>query len=166
MGLTRDEWVALGRTAILELLEEQLAAPLVELEARVCAQPWRNNPNPIDPHLLTQARRELLGAERIAEFSAATRGGSEIAVFHLNPILRGKTRLVNDAAARKRLLIARWKSWARGSQHMPNLIGAGGEAVVHESLCAAAPYGYRLIGLPSFMAGTSEERFAGSSCED
>jgi hypothetical protein len=145
MSLNREGWVALARTAILEILDEQSAAPLVEIEARVCAKPWRDNPRPIDPHLLTVARRELIEAEHIAELSQATRGGGDVAVFHLNPIVRGKNRLVTDAAARKRLLIARWKSWARGSEHMPNLIGAGGEAVVHESLRTASPYGYRVL---------------------
>jgi hypothetical protein len=50
VSLRRDEWVALGQAAIIEVLEEQFAAPLVELEARVCAKAWRDNPKPIDPH--------------------------------------------------------------------------------------------------------------------
>lgn len=144
VSLTRDQWVALGREIIEEVLDTHIAAPLVEIEARVCAKPWRDNPRPIDPHLLTVARRELLDAGRITETTASTRGGGDVTIFH-QPIVRGRGRLIADTAARKRLLIARWKSWARGSQHMPNLIGTGGETVVHNSLRAAAPHGYALI---------------------
>lgn len=142
---TKADWVALGQQFVLELLAEQAAAPLVELEARICGKPWRDSGKTIDPHILTHSRRQLLDAGKIAVDTASTRGGSEVSVFRLNPVVRGTKRRVTDAAARKRILVARWKSWARASQHMPNLIGAGGEAVVHESLREAAAYGYRLI---------------------
>ncbi|WP_344428996.1 hypothetical protein [Amycolatopsis minnesotensis] len=145
MSNSAGAWVSRGRAAILELLAEQHAAPVVELEARICDRPWRDQPKPIDPHLLTKARKELLTEGLIGEVVATTRGGGEVGVLHLSPIRRGMARSIEDAAARKRLLIARWKSWARGSKHMPNLIGSGGEAVVHQSLLASAPYGYRVL---------------------
>ncbi|SEF29275.1 hypothetical protein SAMN05421837_104618 [Amycolatopsis pretoriensis] len=143
--LSRGDWVALGRAAILDLLAEQHAAPLVELEARICDRSWKDRHNPIDPHLLTIARKELLAEGLVDELVATTRGGGDVAVFHLSPVQRGMARRISDAAARKRLLIARWKSWSRGTQHMPNLIGAGGEAVVHQSLLTSAAYGYRVL---------------------
>jgi hypothetical protein len=143
--LSRGEWVALGRAAILDLLAEQHAAPLVELEARICDRSWKDRHNPIDPHLLTDARKELLAEGLVDELVATTRGGTDVAVFHLSPVQHGMARRITDAAARKRLLIARWKSWSRGTKHMPNLIGAGGEIVVHQSLLASAPYGYRVL---------------------
>lgn len=142
---TKAEWIALGKQFILELLEEQAAAPGVELEARLCVRPWRDAPKAIDPHILTLARHELLEEGRIDVETATTRGGSKVAVFHLAPVVRGTKRKITDAAARKRLLVARWRSWARASQNSPNLIGEGGEAVVHKSLHKAAAHGYRLI---------------------
>lgn len=144
VGRTGSDWVALGRAAILDLLAEEHAAPLVELEARICDRRWKDRHNPIDPHMLTRARKDLLGEGLIEETVAATRGGSDVGVFHLQA-QRGMRRAITDAAARKRLLISRWKSWSRGTQHQPNLIGVGGETVVHQSLLAAAAYGYRVI---------------------
>lgn len=142
---TGGDWVLLGRTAILDLLADEYAAPLVELEARICDRPWKDRHNPIDPHLLTRARQQLQAEGLIDELVATTRGGGDVAVFHLSPIHRGMNRAISDAAGRKRLLISRWKSWSRGTKHMPNLIGAGGETVVHQSLLASAAYGYRVL---------------------
>lgn len=142
---TRSEWVSRGRDAILELLNHQLAAPAAELEARICDRPWGDQPQTIDPHLLGEARRELEEAGWIQRVETVTRGGSSVALIQPRTIPHGKGRATEDAAARKRLLFARFKSWSRGTAHMPNFIGAGGEVVVHQSLSTAAPYGYRLI---------------------
>jgi hypothetical protein len=54
--------------------------------------------------------------------------------------------MVQDAAARKRLLQTRFVTWASGSAATgTGVIGKAGEQVVHAALTAAAPYGYRLI---------------------
>jgi hypothetical protein len=142
---TRSDWVARGREAILELLEEHLAAPWVEIEARISDRCWRDQPRILDPHVLTDARKDLENAGLIIRDESPTRGGDTVPIVLPTPIPRGRKRATEDAAARKRLLVARWRSWSRGTAHMPNLIGAGGEAVVHQSLLAAAPFGYRLV---------------------
>jgi hypothetical protein len=142
---SRSDWVARAREAVVELLADELAAPVVEVEARICDRPWRDQPKPIDPHLVTKARKDLETSGLIDRVEATTRGGGSVALLQPNPIPPGKTRAAQDAAARKRLLLARWRSWSRGTQHMPNLIGAGGEAVVHQSLVGASPFGYRLV---------------------
>lgn len=142
---TRSDWVAIGRDAIVELLTDQLAAPVIEIEARISDQPWGTHARGVDPHLLTEARRDLENAGLVERLEATTRGGSEVAVLRPSPIPAGRTRAAQDAAARKRLLIARWRSWSKATEHMPNLIGMGGESVVHQSLRAAAPFGYRLV---------------------
>ncbi len=142
---SRSEWIERGREAIVSLLAEQLAAPELELTARISDRPWRGQPKPIDPHLLSTGLKDLRAAGLVRRVQVVTRGGSKVAVFQPSPIPRGKTRAADEAAARKRLLVARHRSWSRGTQHMPNLIGAAGEAVVHRSLREAAPYGYRLI---------------------
>ncbi|MFF0270018.1 hypothetical protein [Kribbella sp. NPDC004536] len=130
---------------MVELLDLELAAPVVEIEARIADRVWGDNPRTIDPHLLTQARNDLESAGQVLRVESATRGGSSVTLLLPNPTPRGKTRATEDAAARKRLLFARWRSWSRGTEHMPNLIGAGGESVIHQSLLGAAPYGYRLV---------------------
>jgi hypothetical protein len=142
---TRSDWVRRGREALVELLAEQLAAPLVELEARICDRAWAAQPKPIDPHMLGKARRDLEATGLIEHVEATTRGGGLVGLLVPKPIPAGKTRAATDAAARKRLLVARWRSWSRATPHMPNLIGAGGEVVIHNSLLAAAPFGYRLV---------------------
>lgn len=67
--------------------------------------------------------------------SEETRGGGEYPVYGLTnrEALRRKIKF-RDAAARKRLLQARYMSWARESSRMPNLIGKGGERATHASL--------------------------------
>lgn len=142
----RSEWVARGRGAIVRLLADHLTAPVVELEARISDKGWRDLP-PIDPHLLTHARRGLAADGLITPLTERTRGGSDVTLWALSPIPTGKKRATEDVAARKRLLMARWHSWSRASRpdNMPNLIGQGGEAVVHNALLAAAATGYRLV---------------------
>jgi hypothetical protein len=55
-------------------------------------------------------------------------------------------RAVQTAAARKRLLHARYLGWAMGTKRYgAGIVGPGAEKVVHESLMAAAPSGYRLF---------------------
>lgn len=142
---TRSDWVRRSREAIMELLADELAAPVIELEARISDRPWLSQSRPIDPHLLTEARRDLETAGLVERVEAITRGGSEVAVLRPTPIPRGKLRAAADAAARKRLLLARLRSWSRATPHMPNLIGTGGEIVVHQSLRAAAAFGYLLV---------------------
>lgn len=150
----RSEWISRGREAIIDLLAEQLAAPVIEIEARISDRAWRDQPRYIDPHLLTEARHDLIAAGLVLRVQQVTRGGSKIALLQPSPIPRGKTRAAEDAAARKRLLVARWRGWSRASESMPNLIGNGGEAVVHHSLRAAAPYGYRLVQPTRGQVGT------------
>lgn len=142
---SRAEWAARGRDAILELLAKHLVASAHELEARISDQPWDGQPQPINPHLLTQARKDLERTGQIECLDDATRGGGKVKLWRPEPIPRGKSRAITDAAGRKRLLVARWRSWGKASPSMPNLIGKGGEAVLHASLLAAAASGYRVI---------------------
>lgn len=142
---SRTQWIERGREAVVGLLAEQLAAPKLELTARISDRPWPGQPKPIDPHLLSAALKDLQATGMISATHATTRGGSKVTVYQPSPIPQGKTRAATDASARKRLLVARHHSWARGTDRTPNLIGAAGEAVVHHSLLEAAPYGYRLI---------------------
>src|SRR5262245_42768942 len=114
---SRSEWIERGRQAVMGLLAEHLAAPTIELEARISDRPWQDQPRPIAPHLLNAALKDLRATGMIQSTEAKTRGLSTVAVFQPIPIPRGRTRATTDATARKRLLIARHHSWSRGSQH-------------------------------------------------
>ena len=57
---------------------------------------------------------------------------------------RRKLRRVADAAARKRLLYARYMGWAKTTDKRPSLVGRAGEEVAHASLLAAANVGYNI----------------------
>lgn len=83
---------------------------------------------PINPHHLTTARNELHAEGLIEPRAAPTRS-------HATPIAtwspantRGRSRRIEDAAARKRLLTARHAGWARRGGAGRGLIGAAGEA--------------------------------------
>lgn len=142
---TRSEWVARARDAIVDLLTEHHAISQTELEARLTHTHWGETSVEIQPHILTLGRRDLHNAGVIRRIQSPTRGGSEIQLWRLDPIPGRKKRATEDAAARKRLLMARWQGWSRASAATPNLIGKGGETVVHNSLLKAAAFGYRLI---------------------
>lgn len=131
--------------ALLELAADQRAFLNLEAEAKIADHLWPGLKTKIDPHHITAALRALLGAGELDETTKRTRGGRSIKVFH-EPIEPGKARMIEDASARKRLLHARYLSWASGSSTGgAGAIGPGLEAVVHTSLQAAAPHGYRLL---------------------
>lgn len=83
---TRSDWVRRGREAVVELLAEHLAAPLVEIEARICDRAWANQPKPIAPLLLTRARKDLELTGLVEQVEATTRGGGTVALLRPNPI--------------------------------------------------------------------------------
>jgi hypothetical protein len=56
-----------------------------------------------------------------------------------------RSTAVAKAAQRKRLLMARYLGWAQGTPSRPSAIGPAAEKAAHDSLLAAAPYGYRLL---------------------
>lgn len=65
-------------------------------------------------------------------------------VTHLSD-LTGRREAIRVAAARKRLLQARYMGWALGTPSQPGVIGPWGEHVVHEAFKAAAVHGYLLV---------------------
>jgi hypothetical protein len=141
---TPEEYVDLGIEAILELLENEHAAVAPELEAKISEQPYGDRSIPIDAHHLTAARKVLRESSAIAEDTRVTRGGRAVTV--ITPADEtGRSRRIEDAAKRKRLLHTRYLSLAMGSKTVPALLGRGGEAVLHATLLQAAPHGLRLL---------------------
>jgi hypothetical protein len=129
------EYDALARVAILDLLQREHALVWLEVEAKLAERPHPQAPKGINPHHLTNARTALLKENVIHQLTQLTRGGGEVAVF-VPTDQRGKKTAVEHAAARKRLLQARYLSWATGSGRRPNLIGEAGERVARASLRA------------------------------
>jgi hypothetical protein len=139
--LDEGQYVARGKQAIHDLLAKEHAAVWPEIEAKISERPQ----GAIWPHLLSKAREALVREGEIAEARAKTRGGREVAVWHLAD-LTGRERAFADASGRKRLLYTRFQSWSAARRGFPQgLIGPAGEAVLHRSLTEAAPHGYRLV---------------------
>lgn len=130
---------------LLEVAEDQLAFVWPEAEARASDEPWATSPRLIDPHLLRAARNELMASGQLTRVTEATRGGREISTYHPADNSR-RQRAVSDAAARKRLVYTRYRTWAEGTETDPGgIIGPAAERVLHASLRDASPaVGYQL----------------------
>ncbi len=134
-----DEYVALARTAIIELLDEEHAAAWLEVEAKITDFPWPGIGHRIDKHHLSTARIELLRTGQIVNPSLGTRGGREVVIIHRADTTRRQTAIAR-AASRKRILTARYLGWAQGTPSRPGVIGPAGERVVHDSLKESATF--------------------------
>lgn len=129
----------MGRRALLELLDEEHAAAWMEAEARIADVRWRSLPLTIDPQHLSTAKTQLVREGLITEGPAtATRGGREIHLLESTAPRRQTAR--DKAAARKRLLLARYLGWAQGREGRTSVTGPAAERVVHDSLIAAGQF--------------------------
>lgn len=100
--------------------------------------PFRTRaPLGINPHHLTSGRRELTRDGPIEEVTEPGRDRTPIPVIGLADRRRGRTAF-ERAAARKRLLQARYHGRAGNSAYAPNMIADAGERVAHASLRQAA----------------------------
>lgn len=128
-----DEYLALARQSLLDLLDTERAVVWSEVEAKLTRE-TRSNEDAVYPHHLTTAKIQLIYEERIQSEKTLTRGGHEIETFTLANIT-GQTTRVARAAARKRLLMARYRGWASGTSTYPHgLIGPAGEATVRKAI--------------------------------
>jgi hypothetical protein len=126
-----------------------------EAQAKIADVAWPTLPNRVDPYHLTTARRELLDEGVIEEVAARTRGRRIESVLALTDRASrpGGLRAFEDAAARKRLLAARYHSWAVRRQGIRTYSGLQASA----ALSAAAPGRYTL--LPASHSGEIEQLF-------
>ena len=134
-----DEYVALARAAIIELLDKEHAAAWLEVEAKITDAPWPSVGHRIDKHHLSTARIDLLRNGQIVDLSVGTRGGREVVIIHRADTARRQTAIAR-AASRKRILTARYLGWAQGTTSRPGVIGPAAERVVHESLKESATF--------------------------
>lgn len=156
MHMDERGWLERAEEQLYELVDREHAVVWPEVEAKLAES--RNGPQ---PHILTKARNTLVQEGDLATATASTRGGREVTVLRMAN-LTGRERAYQRAAGRKRLLQARFQSWSTKRRGFPRgLVGPAGERVVHESLIAAAPYGYRLHS----PGGGDIHHFLGSSVE-
>lgn len=67
----RDYYVDLGVNAIWELLEEEHAVVMPEIEAKISEEAYGSSPVPVDPHHLTTARKQLVLVETLTALGGA-----------------------------------------------------------------------------------------------
>ena len=132
----------MATTAIVELLEQEGATTQPEMEAKISDAVLPGQTRKIDPHHLTVGRRRLLEAGVIESVRQATRGGQVITTY----VMAGASKKALRSAGRKRLLTARFHGWsAPTTEWGPAPLPQALERVIHASLTAAAPHGYRLL---------------------
>jgi len=129
---------AQARDVILEMLLEQHAVLPPEIVARAGDYPWKDSDLRIDQHHLNFALKGLIQSGAVVRDPAPTRGGRTVVVVHSGDTA-GRKRAIERAAARKRLLGARYLGWASGTDNQEGLLGPTAERVVHRSIVQAAP---------------------------
>lgn len=138
-GLDRAAWVDLARRAVTDLVNEQLAVPHAELEARLWETPWEEPETGrkacFFPHILSEAVRDLTAEGVIETREHATKGGATTELF-VPADVTGRDTYVTRAVRRKGMLYARFLRWSRTE------FGPAAEAVVRASLTDAIPHGF------------------------
>ena len=141
MQRTIEQWRAIATECLRDFLSTERAFIVPELEAKLADRRWGEFPS-INPHHLTTARQALQRSGEISVQHEQTRGKGWITTYSVTTRVKDASR----RAARKRLLYGRYLGWNREtSDWKPAPIPAGLERVIHASLTAAAPYGYRLL---------------------
>lgn len=131
---SKEEYVARATATIMRLLDEQHALAGLEVSARISEGSFAGSKDNIDPHHVTTALSDLVRAGRIIRDYSTTRGGGSIAT--IKPAeQRRRTTKIEQAAARKRLLAARYNSWAVPNSRYPRgLLGPAGETAARAAL--------------------------------
>jgi hypothetical protein len=129
------EYTERAKARIHEILGEQHAVVALELEARISEAGYADSGMNIDPHHITNALKALVRQGSVIRADPlTTRGGQAIETIQPADIRRRKTA-VSQAAARKRLLYARYLGWATGTKRHPHgLIGPAGEQAVRSGI--------------------------------
>jgi hypothetical protein len=137
-GLDRLGWVALAETHILAIIDEQLAAPHAELEARLWeAAGQTSTRRPIFfPHILQEALNNLVASAKINKVIHPSKAGRDAELYIPAETGRGRQTAITRAVGRKGMLYARYLSYS-------SRFGDAGETVVRESLTDAIRHGYK-----------------------
>ena len=133
LSLDKASWVALARSALLEVFDQQLIMPHAELEARLWEHGWHTPtaPKPLRffPHILSEATLQLQHEGKIVRADHPTKGGITADLLLTGDISNRKTRIM-QAGRRKGMLYARYLRWSSS-------FGDAGERVLNHSLTEA-----------------------------
>jgi hypothetical protein len=133
-----DEYVARAAHRVIDLLAEHHAMVHPEVMARISEGFYASSSQNIDPHHVTTALRELHREGTIHSEAGLTRGGHKIMTLHLTQPAPKTRTVAARAAARKRLLLARYTGWSQGTAKNPHgIIGPAGETAVRSALHSA-----------------------------
>ena len=134
-NVKRAPYVHAATAALREFMNENLAASKIELEAKLIDSHLGNPP--FEPAHLHDARKALLHTREIRIDKTRTRGGGTPPILVTTDTDR-RSRKVNDATARKRLLMSRYYSYVRGSEESGgSLAGPAGELAFQAALTRA-----------------------------
>lgn len=133
---TKQQWVVAAQTAVIRLLDQQLAAPRVEIDRRlhelgVSLRPGEKRTY-FDPHIIGEAINHLTDLGGIALVEHETKGGRKTPLFTTTRTERRNTDLTK-AIRRKAMLYARF-------ERLSATAGDAGEFVVRESLKGAGDH--------------------------
>lgn len=129
-----QDYDRLAAAAILEILDQQHAVTVAELDARISERYFERSPGNIDPHHVTTALASLLATGKLVRDTTTGRGMHNVDTIQPADQHRRATKIA-QAARRKRLLAARYNGWAQGTQRHPNgLIGPAGERAVRAAI--------------------------------
>ena len=137
-GLDRHAWVTLAEERVHDLVNTGLAAPHVEIEARLWDTGWKPPGEAATvrffPHILSEALNNLTSNGNIKLVSHGTKGGVIADLYVPSDIARRATS-VAAATRRKAMLYARFN-------RLSSTFGPAGESVVRASLHDASHLGY------------------------
>ena len=140
-GLDRQGWVAHAEGFALQTLNEQLAMPRAEVDARL----WETGfPQPggrplvFFPHIIEEALANLITRGQVELVEHSTKGGRAAHLYAPADTVRGRRTAIAAATRRKAMLYARYLSYSSS-------FGLTGEEVVRLSLADAAQHGYTSI---------------------
>lgn len=123
-------------SALRDFMDRNLAASKIELEAKLIEADFGNPP--FEPAHLHDARKRLILAGEMVIDITTTRGGGRPPIIVTTDRER-RGRKVDDAMARKRLLMSRYYSYVQGGEDAgASLSGPAGEAAFQAALLRAS----------------------------
>ena len=97
---SKEQWVKEGENAILNLLAEEHACTWDEIEAKLAHTPWTTHQR-LDPHILTNAKKNLLASGQIHDIQGRSKGGRIVPTLQLADTLLRQTKPTPKRPARE-----------------------------------------------------------------
>lgn len=132
------DYTELAKSKVRRALDEHHAVVALELEARISETRSSTGDIAVDPHHITKAVGQLVRSGELTRVAGPVRGGGE-PVETIQFVDQRKRKTATDrAAARKRLLYARYRGWAQATQRKAHgFIGPAGEEATRLAILAS-----------------------------